>query len=346
MLLDAIGGSDIVITTALIPGRPAPKLVSAEMVAAMRPGSVILDMAADPDTGGNVIGSEADASVVTDSGITIIGYRDLPSRLPSTASDLYANNQRKFLLSLTADGDNKAFVLDKADDATNCMLVVEEGANLWPTPMYSPPPPPPAAEVEEETVEEEVVDPKAPFVKGAISATVLAGALVAAGNFAGDTDTAALLTVFMLSSFAGYKAVWGVAPALHSPLMAETNAISGMTAVGGLALILADPSTNEIPDLALGLGALATAVSAINIVGGFKVTTKMLDLFRRPDDPEESYELYALPVAAAVAGTAATTLGGGAEQMPAVAGAAAAVACMSGIGGLSSQSSARMGNGE
>ena len=106
-----------------------------------------------------------------------------------------------------------------------------------------------------------------------------------------------------------------MAPALHSPLMAETNAISGMTAVGGLALILADQSAGDIPNLALALGALATAVSAVNIVGGFKVTTKMLDLFRRPDDPEEFYELYGLPVAAAVAGTAATTLGAGAEQV-------------------------------
>jgi NAD(P) transhydrogenase len=351
LMLKATSEADVVITTALIPGRPAPKLVSQEMLDGMREGSVVLDMAANAETGGNCVGSVAGGKAVV-SGVTVIGYTDLPSRLPATSSEMFAKNIYNFVTSL---GQTKGkelpenhLWLDLEDDAVNCMLVAHDGENRWPTPMYNPPPPPPKAEVVEaadaaEAAEE--ADPKAEFVEGAALAAGVAGALVASGLLSHDPSTSSLLASFMLSSYAGYMVVWGVAPALHSPLMAETNAISGMTAVGGLALLLAEHSEAAAPPAALALGTLATFVSAVNIVGGFRVTQAMLDLFKRPDDPEEHYGLYAAPAALAAAGTVgATFLGAGAEQMPTVAGAGAAVSCIAGIGGLADMSTARMGN--
>ena len=165
--------------------------------------------------------------------------------------------------------------------------------------------------------------------------------MLAAGSASGGPETSALLAVFALSSFAGQQVVWGVAPALHSPLMAVTNAISGVTALGGIALLgphLTPTTPTEF------LGAAALVLSTVNIVGGFAVSGKMLDLFRRPDDPPEYYELFGIPLAVSVAGVAAAAFLGTGPEVPAVVSDAAAVLCVAGIGGLASQKTARAGN--
>ena len=197
---------------------------------------------------------------------------------------------RRFVLSAgpQTTGEKGRLLLDYADPAVRGMLVLDHGANRFPAPVYEPPAPKAApAAAAEEAVALEPEAPEAPFVKGATTAAAAAAALVGVGLASPDEATSALLGVFLLSSFAGKEVVYGVAPALHSPLMAVTNAVSGMTAVGGLAL-LGPGLTPSNP--AEALGAAALALSAINIFGGFEVAAKMLDLFRRPDDPPEFYE--------------------------------------------------------
>ncbi|GAA3390679.1 Re/Si-specific NAD(P)(+) transhydrogenase subunit alpha [Cryptosporangium minutisporangium] len=260
---------DIVITTALIPGRQAPTLLTAEHVAAMKPGSVIVDMATSQ--GGNVVGSVAGRAVVTDNGVTIIGYTDLPGRLPAQASQLFGTNVVNLLKLLTPDKDGQ-LVLDFDDVVQRAMTVVRDGEKTWPPPPVAvsaapaaaaaPKPPQPAPP-----------KPKSParrLVPAAIAAVVL---FVLIG-FAPSALTAHF-TVFVLAIVIGYYVIGNVHHALHTPLMSVTNAISGIIVVGALLQIGHDDVSVTV------LASIAILLASINIFGGFAVTRRMLGMFSR-----------------------------------------------------------------
>jgi len=189
--------------------------------------------------------------------------------------------------------------------------------------------------------EELDTEQKAAFQSSANIGILLAALLLAAGAGSPTPSLSALVAVFLLSSYSGQQVVWGVVPALHSPLMAVTNAISGMTAVGGIALLEQDHLIPSGPSEILG--AVAVLLSSINIFGGFKVSTKMLQLFRRPNDPNEYFEYYLAPLLLLIGGVGAGAAYGF-EGIPQVAGAGASIACIAAIGGLASQKTARLGN--
>lgn len=357
MMLEQAADVDVIVTTALIPGRKAPVLVNQEMLDVMKAGSVLVDLAAA--NGGNVAQTEANKVITTENGVTIIGYTDLPSRLASTSSTLFGNNVAKFILSIgpQTTKEKGVFQIDLEDDAVQNMLVAHAGDARYPDKItpFNPPPPPskPAEELVELTAEELLAEAnekmKASFVKNAGIASLAAAVLVAFGLNSGEsTEPVQLMATFALAGLAGYQVVWGVAPALHSPLMAVTNAISGMTAVGGM-IVLAHGTTETsglIPDSpAHWMGAVATALSFVNIVGGFLITGKMLDLFRRPEDPDDFFEFYLAPSALLLAGLGgAWFYGANLENVSGSVGIAAAVCSIAAIAGLADQKSARTGN--
>jgi NAD(P) transhydrogenase subunit alpha len=275
---------DIVITTALIPGKPAPRLITAEMVQTMKPGSVIVDMAAEQ--GGNCELTEPGKAVVKH-GVTIIGYTDLASRLATQASTLYANNLLRLNEELCKAKDGM-IVIDMGDDAIRGLTVIKDGVVTWPAP---PPklPAPPAAKLAAVAV----AKPKAHGeASGPMSATKTAilfggGALLflLIGRYA-PPSFLGHFTVFVLGCFVGYMVVWNVKPALHTPLMSVTNAVSSIIAIGALVQLAPDLSKistdlsrpNEwIRWLSVGGIVLAT----INMFGGFAVTRRMLEMFRK-----------------------------------------------------------------
>ena len=357
MMLEQAKDVDIIITTALIPGKKAPVLVNQEMLDLMKPGSVCVDLAAA--NGGNVVGTVKDEVVTTDRGVKVIGFTNLPSRLATTASNLFANNVAKFILSIgpQTTKEKGVFKFDQDDDAVQNMLIAADGEARWPdkiTPFAPPPPPKSAVEETKPLTEEELFalaneEQKQVFTRNAGLASLLAITMVAFGWTAESPESVSLLATFALAGLAGYQVVWGVAPALHSPLMAVTNAISGMTAVGGMLLLGhgASETTGLVPDTpAHWMGALATLLSFINIAGGFLVSGKMLDLFRRPTDPEDHFEYYTLPSGILLAGLAGAAYSSSADlgAMAGVAAVASAVCCISGIAGLANQESARTGN--
>ena len=260
---------DIIITTALIPGRPAPRLLTAEMVASMKPGSVIVDMAAS--NGGNVEGAVADELVITDNQVRIIGYTDLPGRLPTQASQLFATNLVNLLKLLTPGKDGQV-VLDLDDAVQRGMTVCRDGELLWPpppvqvsaAPAAAAPAPAPVAAPHRRR------DPRRRYALLALAAAVFA--VVAA------TSPAAFLghfTVFALAVIVGFYVISNVAHALHTPLMSETNAISGIILVGALLQIGSDDP------LVRTLAFVATVIASVNIFGGFAVTGRMLQMFRK-----------------------------------------------------------------
>ena len=259
---------DIIVTTALIPGRPAPRLITEEMVASMKNGSVIVDMAAS--NGGNVAGSVADEKVVTDNGVTILGYTDLPGRLPTQASQLYGTNLVN-LLKLVTPGKDGEFVLDLDDAVQRGMTVVQEGEVLWPPPpvqVSAAPAAAPAAPVEPKPVK--VKNPNRKFwVVGAVAAAFLAIAPFLPEAFLPQ------VTVFALAIVIGYYVIGNVHHALHTPLMSETNAISGVIVVG--ALLQLGTGNALITVLAF----IAVLIASINVFGGFLVTSRMLNMFRK-----------------------------------------------------------------
>lgn len=260
---------DIIITTALIPGRPAPRLITKEMVASMKPGSVIVDMAAS--NGGNVEGTVADQLVMTDNQVRIIGYTDLPGRLPTQASQLYGTNVVNLLKLLTPAKDGKA-VIDFDDVVQRGMTVCRDGQSTWPPPPVAvtaapvaapsverPAPPPP-----------KVRDPRRRYALMGLAA-VLFG-LVAAWSPAAFLGH---FTVFALAVIVGFYVISNVAHALHTPLMSETNAISGIILVGALLQVGSeDPVVRT-------LAFVATVIASVNIFGGFSVTNRMLQMFRK-----------------------------------------------------------------
>jgi H+-translocating NAD(P) transhydrogenase subunit alpha len=272
---------DIIITTALIPGKPAPKLISADMVKSMKPGSVIVDLAAEQ--GGNCELTEP-GKVAVKHGVTIVGYTDLPSRLAKQSSTLYATNLFRLTEELCKTKDGVINV-NMDDDAIRGLTVIKDGTITWPPPPLKLPAPPakPAAKPVA----------KAPSGHGAPSAPASARStaivfLVAAVFFwfIGAHAPAAFIghfTVFVLACFVGYMVIWNVTPALHTPLMSVTNAISSIIALGALVQVAPpmDSSMARPTGWIVGLAVASIALVAINMFGGFAVTQRMLQMFRK-----------------------------------------------------------------
>lgn len=265
---------DIVVTTALIPGRPAPKLITAEMVATMRPGSVIVDMAAA--NGGNVEGTVPGERVVTANGVIILGYTDLAGRLPAQASQMYGTNLVNLIQLMTPQRDGQ-LVLDFDDVVQRSMTVVREGELTWPPPPVAVSAAP--AAVRPARQEGEVDDPAHPAGRANPVLRRLGTAIAAAGVFGLIAFSPAALqvhlTVFALAIVIGYYVIGNVHHALHTPLMSVTNAISGIIVVGALVQI----GTGSAAITVLSLAAILLA--SINVFGGFAVTRRMLAMFIR-----------------------------------------------------------------
>jgi NAD(P) transhydrogenase subunit alpha len=260
---------DIIITTALIPGKPAPRLITADMVAAMRPGSVIVDMAAS--NGGNVEGAVAGEKVVTDNGVTIIGYTDLAGRLPAQASQLYGTNLVN-LMKLMTPGKDGELVLDWDDVVQRSMTVARAREKTWPPPPVQVSAAPAAAAAAPVAVKE----PKAPASPGRRYAMVGIGAiLLLLVTALAPASLAVNITVFVLAIVIGYYVIGKVHHALHTPLMSITNAISGIIIVGALLQIGKGDTIVTI------LAFVAILLASINIFGGFAVTRRMLGMFQR-----------------------------------------------------------------
>ena len=260
---------DIIITTALIPGKPAPRLITKEMVATMKPGSVIVDLAAA--TGGNCELTQAGKVVTTENQVKIIGYTDLPGRLPTQSSQLYGTNLVNLLKLLCKEKDGNINI-DFEDVVLRGVTVIRDGEVTWPAPpiQVSAQPQQKAATKPAEKKEEKPADPRIKY--GLLALAVIAFLWLA------SVAPAAFLshfTVFVLSCVVGYYVVWNVSHALHTPLMAVTNAISGIIIVGALLQISQGSFFISI------LAFIAILVASINIFGGFKVTQRMLAMFRK-----------------------------------------------------------------
>jgi len=273
---------DIIITTALIPGKPAPRLITAEMVQSMKPGSVIVDMAAEQ--GGNCELTEPGKAVVKH-GVTIVGYTDLASRMARQSSTLYGTNLFRLTEELCKTKDGVINV-NMQDDAIRGLTVIKDGEITWPAPPLPAAAPKPAAKpvaaVEKKSAHGHGSSGPMPAKTLAIVFGLGALAFWAIGAWA----PAAFLghfTVFVLACFIGYMVVWNVTPALHTPLMSVTNAISSIIVIGALVQILPpEAGTNGRPDALIQWLAFAGIVlTAINMFGGFAVTRRMLDMFRK-----------------------------------------------------------------
>ncbi|MDX1459675.1 MAG: Re/Si-specific NAD(P)(+) transhydrogenase subunit alpha [Xanthomonadales bacterium] len=260
---------DIIITTALIPGKPAPRLVTAEMVASMRDGSVVVDLAAEQ--GGNCELTEP-GEVVTRNGVTIIGYTDLPSRLAAQSSQLYATNLRHLLTELSPEKNGQIDV-NMEDEVIRGATVCKDGETTWPPPAPKLSAAP--AKKAEPAPAPAPVEKKRPSVLGPVLAMVLGAVLLIGLGAVAPPAFMAHFTVFVLACFVGYMVIWNVTPALHTPLMSVTNAISSIIVIG--ALLQISSSDMLIKWIAVG----TVFITAINIFGGFAVTRRMLDMFRK-----------------------------------------------------------------
>jgi NAD(P) transhydrogenase subunit alpha len=264
--------SDIVISTALIPGKPAPQLITSGAVVAMTQGSVIVDMAAEQ--GGNCALTERD-KVVEKYGVTILGLTDLPSRMARQSSDLYATVIFNLLKDVYATG--KGIAINLEDEIHRGVLVLKDGELMWPPPK--PPPPrvapaaPPQAKVEAKTNHGHGAP--APAGGGARLFGGLVAVLLGLAGLFGPPEFLRHLTVFLLACVVGWHIIWNVTPALHTPLMSVTNAISGIIVIGGMLALFGGGSGS------LALGGVAVLVAAINVAGGFLVTQRMLRMFRK-----------------------------------------------------------------
>ncbi len=260
---------DIIITTALIPGKPAPRLITAEHVELMKEGSVIVDLAAE--TGGNCE-LTVPGEVVVKHGVTIIGYTDLPSRLATQSSQLYATNLRHLLTDMTPEKDG-SLVVDFEDEVVRGATICRDGETTYPppAPKISAAPPKPAEEPAPVAPKEE----KKPSVAGPIIGMVVGGlALLGLGAVA-PPSFMAHFTVFVLACFVGYMVIWNVTAALHTPLMSVTNAISSIIIIGALLQI------SSADNVIMWIAIVTAGITAVNIAGGFAVTRRMLDMFRK-----------------------------------------------------------------
>jgi NAD(P) transhydrogenase subunit alpha len=259
---------DIIITTALIPGRPAPELILEEHVVAMKDGGVVVDLAAEQ--GGNCKLSEA-GKVVKKHGVSIIGYTDLPSRMAAQASQLYGTNLRHLLTDMCKEKDGNVIV-DFDDEVVRGATAVKEGEITFPppAPKLSAAPAKPAEEVKPVKPEEEKPSVMGPLVTFGAGALALFGlGAVAPASFM------AHFTVFVLACFVGYMVIWNVSAALHTPLMSVTNAISSIIIIGALLQI------SSADKAIMWVAGFAVLITSINITGGFAVTRRMLEMFRR-----------------------------------------------------------------
>jgi len=329
---------DIVITTALIPGQKAPILIKKYMIDSMKPGSVVVDLAAE--AGGN-IETIKPGEVYTYNNVTHIGFTDLPSRLPTQASTLYANNISKLLLSMQGSKDH--YFLDMADDVVRGSIVLNKGVKSWPpNPPISVAAATPAA-AKAAAVAKEPPPPPNYFnqqLSQALKYTAGLSTISALGVGSPNAAFTNMSTTFSLGCIVGYHTVWSVVPALHSPLMSVTNAISGITAVGGLLCMGGGYyPTNTVEGLAAG----AAFISFINVFGGFIVTKRMLDMFKRPTDPPEYNYLYGVP-AAAFLSSYGWAVSQGYAEVHQMAYLASSLCCIGALGGLSAQPTARLGN--
>ena len=334
---------DIVITTALIPGKPAPKLLSKEHIDGMKAGSVVVDLAAE--TGGNIEttrpGEIYEYNKVTHVGLSL--YEHMPSRMPAQASFLFANNMAKFLCSM---GPKNHFFIDDDDVPTRGSLICRSGNLTWP---WTPPPPAaPKQEVQaEEAPEEEAVQltPEEESFQSTASTAAWVSFIVVALLFAGTAGSSmtTMLTTLALALIGGAQVVYGVVPALHSPLMSVTNAISGLTVVGGILMMGGGYLPETLPQT---LAAVAALVSMINVGGGFVMTRRMIDMFKRESDVSQFPELYAIPAMLfvglyAVGSYFGVVDWGNESQMVYL---VASMMCIAAIQGLSSQLTAQFGN--
>ncbi|SJM92830.1 pyridine nucleotide transhydrogenase, alpha subunit [Crenothrix polyspora] len=261
---------DIIVTTALIPGRPAPKLITAAMVESMKPGSVIVDLAAEQ--GGNCDLTEKD-KVVVKHNVSIIGYTNLPSRLANQSSQLYSTNLRHLLTELSPEKNGEINV-NMEDEVIRGTTVIKEGKITW------PPPPPklsaaPAAKAEAAAV---AAVPKKSLIPAPIKALlplIIGGLLLFGIGAVAPASFMSHFTVFVLACFIGYQVIWNVSASLHTPLMSVTNAISGIIVIGALVQISAPGVVITV------LAGLAILIASINIAGGFLVTRRMLEMFRK-----------------------------------------------------------------
>lgn len=256
---------DIIITTALIPGKEAPKLITREMVELMKPGSVIVDLASQQ--GGNCELCQRD-EIAVHNGVQIIGFTDLPSRLPSQSSELYANNLYHIMDELTPNKDGQINI-DMDDDVIRGMTVIKNGEITYPPPKIEVSVTPKQQENKIDTPKP-VVEKKSSIIPGLISLSVL----FLVGAFAPESFMNHF-TVFVLSCFIGYMVIWNVTASLHTPLMSVTNAVSSIIIIGAVTQI----STGDA--LSLALSGLAIFIASINIFGGFAVTKRMLGMFKK-----------------------------------------------------------------
>jgi H+-translocating NAD(P) transhydrogenase subunit alpha len=269
MMAEQAKDVDIIITTALIPGKPAPKIISEAMIKSMKSGSVIVDLAAA--AGGNAALTVKDEIFETENGVKIIGYTDLPSRLPTQSSQLYATNLVNLMKLLCKNKDGQINI-DFEDEVIRGATVVKEGEISWPAPAINVSAAPTAKAEEKATV---VVEEKAPnkWIKP-VAAVVAAGLFGWLASVA-PSEFLAHFTVFMLACIVGYGVVWNVAHSLHTPLMSVTNAISGIIIIGALLQVGSDNN------VVTALSTIAILIATINIVGGFTVTHRMLKMFQK-----------------------------------------------------------------
>eukprot|EP01062_Namystynia_karyoxenos_P062197 TRINITY_DN55119_c0_g1_i1.p1 TRINITY_DN55119_c0_g1~~TRINITY_DN55119_c0_g1_i1.p1 ORF type:complete len:1034 (+),score=426.29 TRINITY_DN55119_c0_g1_i1:105-3206(+) len=330
---------DIIITTAAIPGRKAPILIEDYMVKDMKPGSVIVDLAAIG--GGNCSATVVGKKHITDNGVKVLGYTDLAGRMGMQASSMYAQNMLNLVNHVTGKEGAEAFMgnVNKALEAGDAgdiiirSIVCTRGGSQ--VEMPPPPQPTPVKKAEKKEVkkkEQAVYDPAAAATQQSVALTTAAGGMLAMGIASGDPSKAIQLTTFMLAGSAGYQAVWGVAHALHTPLMSVTNAISGLTAAGGMMLL---GGGND--SVATSLAWTATSLSVVNIVGGFIVTKRMLDLFKKPGQTDQTFKF--LPPLAMM--TATPWVFG--EESFLICNGVSGLMCIGAIGGLANQKTAQFG---
>ena len=261
---------NIIITTAAIPGKKSPVLITREMVESMIPGSVIVDLAAEG--GGNCEMTKPGEFRVYKK-VTIIGFTDLPSRLPTQASQLFSNNIAKLIQHINADGELN---LDLEDEITGAITVVHDGKVLWDPESQNKLQKKTVAPVKLGTVSEKISElPEVEKKKWSLlkmTGWLLVALIIGLMGFGGSSEFISHVTVFVLACFVGYMVIWNVSPSLHTPLMSVTNAISGIIVIGGMIHLSGEQ---------IILSAIAVLIAAINIVGGFLVTHRMLEMFRK-----------------------------------------------------------------
>lgn len=336
---------DIIISTALIPGKRAPILIKRDFVESMKEGSVVVDLAAE--AGGNIETTKP-GHLHVHKGVTHIGFTDLPSRMATQASTLYSNNILKLLKAISPSKEyfhyeaKDEFDYGTIDHVIRGTVVMKDGKNMFPSPLPKTAPPAPVKQKTVAELEAEKASEVSPFNRTMTSAGVYTAGVstcLALGLISPNAAFTQMVTTFGLAGIVGYHTVWGVTPALHSPLMSVTNAISGLTAVGGLALMGGGLTPSSLPQ---SLALTAAFVSSINIAGGFLITQRMLDMFKRPTDPPEYNYLYALPGAAFVGGYGASVAAGyNIEQMMYL---GSGLCCVGALAGLSAQGTSRLGN--